>query len=230
MTIISGVMALGSMLIGMFATDFDPDAFSEPARILGMGTASPELIRWFMLLDMFGYYLLLLPVIALLHHQMKQVTPWAATLTACGYSYVIIGSVGASALAASWPSLLTEYRQATDDGKLIARSIFLLTNDLVVKGMWNTLEVFPGGVWWIGIGLFAIVPRPLKIVSLLCGIGCLLDGLGEVFRLDTVAEIGLNIYLALAIAWAIWMGVVVCFARRKPAPQGSDQPVITAAH
>lgn len=216
-TIISGIMALASMVVGLLATNFDPDAFSNPVRILEMATASPDLLRWFMLLDMFGYYLLLLPVIVLLHQQMKQITPWATFLTACGYSYVVIGAIGASALAASWPWLLNEYRQSTDDGKLILRSMFLLTNDFIVKGMWNTLEVFLGGAWWIGMGLFAAIPRSLKITSILCGIGSVLDGLGEVFLLDAVAEIGLNIYLASAIIWAIWMGLIVCFPRRASA-------------
>lgn len=214
LTILSGILALASMLVGLIATNFDPQAFSDPVRILDMEGTTPASIRWFMLLDMFGYYLFLLPVIFYAHQKMKGITPWASFISAAGYGYVIIGALGAAMLSAAWPSLMIDYRQATADTREIYKALFLLSNDLVVKGVWNTLEVLLSGMWWIGIGITIIESRALKTLTVVLGAACLADGAGETFDLTVVAEIGLNIYLVLAIVWAVWMGVSVLRVKR----------------
>ena len=91
--------------------------------------------------------------------------------------------------------------------KEIHKANFLVMNDFVSKGMWNSLEVFLCGVWWMGIAVFAIESRALKITTILLGIFCLTDGTGEVFGLPVIAEIGLNGYLVFAIVWPVWIGI-----------------------
>ena len=219
-TILSGLLALGSMLTGMVATNFDSEAFSNPILILRMESATPMMIKWFMLLDMFGYYLLLLPGIFLLHQHMKSRTPWASLITSAGYSYVIIGAIGAAMLAAAWPELISNFRQASPTEQPRFQELFLLSNELVVKGIWNILEMFLAGLWWLGLSYFTEGSRSLRITTFTLGIACVMDGTGEMLGLPLLAEIGLNIYLLLAIVWAIWTGAAMLRAlpQRRAAP------------
>jgi hypothetical protein len=207
LTILSGIIALGSMTVGLLAGDLNFEAFSNPVLLLDMTGNAPLLIKWFMLLDMFGYYLLLLPVIWFLHRQLSTKTSWAALITSAGFAYVVIGAIGAAALAVAWPSFMIHYQDAAAANKEAYKAAFLLSNDLVVKGMWNTLEVWLAGVWWLGVGIHATHSRSLKVTTITLGVGCLMDGLGEAIGSSAIAELGLNIYLLLAIVWAVWMGI-----------------------
>lgn len=209
LTILSGVIALGSMLFGLWATEFNFETFSNPVELLDLTGNTPTLIRWFMLLDMFGYYLLLLPVVWYAHRKLEASTPWATLFTSAGFAYVVMGAMGAAALAAAWPSLIISYQSAAAENKEIYKAAFLLSNDLVVKGIWNTLEVWLAGVWWLGLGIYTIKARALKITTIVLGTGSLIDGAGEVVGLPGVAEVGLNIYLLFAIVWAIWIGAAM---------------------
>lgn len=207
LTILSGVLALGCMVVGLLATQFNSEAFANPVMLLEMPGVNPEYIRWFMLLDMFGYYLLLLPVLWYLHRKIELKTAWASCISSAGFGYVIIGAIGAAALAVVWPTLMVNYGLASSETKEIYKANFLLANDFVAKGMWNTLEVFLCGVWWLGIAMFATESRALKITTILLSTFCFVDGTGELLGLPIVAEIGLNGYLILAIVWPVWLGV-----------------------
>ncbi|MBL7844929.1 MAG: hypothetical protein JNK44_13765 [Cyclobacteriaceae bacterium] len=206
-TIMAGGLALACLLLGFVATEFDDEAFANPAKILNMPSVNVNHLRWFMILDMFGYYLLLLPVIFFLHRQLAQTTAWASMLTSMGYGYVLVGAIGASVLAVVWPELITQHRLAEPAMKEILKADFLLITNVVVKGFWNYLEVLLGGVWWMGVGYFAIRNRPLKIATLVLGMACLMDGIGELFQISMLAEIGLNVYLLLGVVWPAWLGV-----------------------
>ena len=209
LTILSGLIALGSMVVGLWATNFHFETFSNPIELLDLTGNTPILIRWFMLLDMFGYYLLLLPIVWYAHRKLETATSWASLFTFSGFAYVVIGAIGAAALAAAWPSLIMNYQSAAVENKEVYKAAFLLSNDLVVKGMWNTLEVWLAGVWWLGLALYTIKDRALKATTLLLAIGSMIDGAGEVFGAPIVAEVGLNIYLVLAIVWALWAGALM---------------------
>jgi len=209
LTILSGILALACMIVGLIATQFDAEAFANPVSILNMKDISPDQMRWFMLLDMAGYYLLLLPVLFLIHRMMEQKTAWASIFTSLGFGYILIGAIGAAALAVLWPGLIERHAVAPLRMQEIYRADFQLVTEFVAKGMWNHLEVLLGGAWWIGVGVFTVGQRILRVITITLGISCLLDGMGEAFHLTIVAEVGLNIYLLLAIIWPIWVGVLL---------------------
>lgn len=211
--ILSGLLALGCMVIGLFATQFDFEAFSNPVILLDKVGIDPLLLRWFMILDLFGYYLLLLPFIYYAHHTLKTKTPWAGFITNMGFAYVLIGAIGAATLAVIWPSIMEQYQSATDTLREILRANFSLATDFVVKGLWNYLEVLLGGIWWIGLGVFLFEERSLKIVTILLGGACIVDSAGELLVVPVLAEIGLNVYLILGIVWPIWVGIKMVRSR-----------------
>lgn len=51
--------------------------------------------------------------------------------------------------------------------------------------------------------------RYLEFTPLLLGASCILDGVGKMLGLKTLAEIGLHLYLVLAIVWAAWIGGLI---------------------
>jgi hypothetical protein len=208
-SILSGVLALGCLLTGLVATQFDQEAFANPAKLLDMSGVDVSKLRLFMVLDLFGYYLLLLPAIFFVHGKLKSKTALAPLFTSLGFGYVLIGAIGAAALAVIWPTLLEKYDLATTSMREVYRADFLFSTDFVVKGLWNYLEVLLGGVWWLGVGCFVIHNRGLKITTLVLGTSCLVDGFGELFQFPLMAEIGLNIYLILGIVWPVWVGIII---------------------
>lgn len=208
-SILSGALALACLVLGLMATQFDAEAFANPGKLLEMPNVNLHQLRWFMLSDMVGYYLLLLPVIFYAHSKLKYKTAWASFFTSLGFGYVLIGSIGAAVLAVLWPSLIEKHSIASATMQPIYEAEFMVTADFVVKGLWNYLEVLLGGIWWLGIGFFITGNRSLKITTLVLGAACIVDSLGELFQVPLMAEIGLNIYLVLGIVWPIWVGISI---------------------
>lgn len=202
-------MALACMVVGLIATNYDAEAFANPIKLLDMPEVDESLLRWFMLLDMVGYYLLLIPVMFFIHRSLEQTTAWASVFTSLGVGYVLIGAIGAATLAVTWPALLQRYETASVAMQEVYRGDFQLMTEFVVKGLWNYLEVLAGGVWWLGVGFFAIRNRTLNVVTIVLGAACIVDSVGEIFEMPIVAEIGLNIYLLLGIIWPIWIGLLL---------------------
>jgi len=215
LSILSAILAFGSLVLSAVAVEFNLDTFSDPSGLLRF-SQHHEAARWAMLLDMFGYYLLLLPAVLYLHEWLSPRTPWANLLTCCGLAYVLIGAIGAGILAAVWPQQMQQYLVAGPQQQAELQAAIENITTLVYGGMWNILEVFLCGVWWIGMGLVlrSKFPSPGN-VSILLGLACLLDSLGNMTGLKILAETGLNLYLILAIAWAAWMGVLIYQSRIK---------------
>lgn len=209
LTILSGILALACMVVGLIATNYDSEAFTNPIKLLGMPDVNANHLRWFMLLDMAGYYLLLIPVLFLIHRKLEQTTAWASVFTSLGFGYIMIGAIGAATLAVTWPALIERHAAASPVMQEVYKGDFQLMTEFVVKGLWNYLEVLAGGVWWIGIGVFMIRDRAVMILTIILGSSCIIDSIGEIFQLPLLAEIGLNIYLLLGIVWPIWIGILV---------------------
>ncbi|MPR36841.1 hypothetical protein [Salmonirosea aquatica] len=215
LTIVSGLLALLCLVLSGIALADHPDAFADPVQVLSIPNVSSSLLRWSMLADLMGYYLLLLPVIFWLHQWLKAQTPWAPLITFCATSYVLIGAIGAIILAVLTPTFLAEYTAASADGKATVQLIYKAVVEIVYGALWNTLEVLLAGAWLLFTGFFLTqFGRTFRWATLLLGMFSILDGLGEVLGLKTIAEVGLNGYLILAPIWAIWLGVVLWLSSR----------------
>lgn len=214
-TITSGLLALACMIASAIGVNYNFDAFYNPVLILTTPGANAQAARWSMIFDMLGYYLLLLPVIYLLHDWIKTRTPWSRVITVSGMAYILVGAIGASILAVVWPHIINTYPLAPASQQEILKSNFELVNAMVYGGMWNLLEMFFAATWWIATGIL-LYKHNHKLVgstALLTGIFSLADGLAGMFELSKLHELALNAYLLLAIAWAILTGI---FLLRSP--------------
>jgi hypothetical protein len=214
-TLLSGLLALACMVVGLHAAQYDVDAFADPLRLLDMTGVDRRSLRAFMMLDMLGFYLLLAPIVLASHRFLKERTPWAQTLTACGLAYVLIGAMGAAILAAAWPTILASHSVAAPAEALLLRSNFALVTQLVYDGLWNTLEVLLVGIWWCGLGLALWQKnRGFALLTLVTGLFPLLDGMAGMFALAPLHEAMLTGYLVMSIVWPVVLGVALLRAER----------------
>jgi hypothetical protein len=208
-TIASGILALLCIIVGALAVEFNFDSFSNPVLTLQY-SKNHQLAKWFLLLDLFGYYLLLLPVIFFIHQQYKYRSPWMPLFTFSGAAYVLVGSIGAAMLAEVWPGLMQDYLNATAQNQETIALQFQVSTIAVTKGLWNILEVLFAAAWWIGVG--SLLYRDKKITGMLSiatGAATFLDAIANMAGLHLLAELGLNIYLLLGIIWPLVIGVTI---------------------
>ena len=211
LTILSGVIAFISYVLVAVAVNYNFDVFSDPVLILSLPEVNLLALKWSMITDVLGYYLLLLPAIFFLQNWMEDKTQWAKALTFCGTSYVLVGSIGAAILGVVWPLLIKEF-QATNapETRESIQLSFQLISELVYGGLWNLLGMLVGGIWWLGIGI--LLQRDYKVLGwaiILLGFCSLLDSVGGMLELKALSDIGLNIYLLLAPICAICLGIMI---------------------
>lgn len=214
-TIVSGVVALACVIAGMIALNYDFDAFADPMLMLTKPNINISAGRWSMILDMFGYYLLLLPFVFLLHGWIKEKSLWAYLVSFCGSSYILVGAIGASILAGVWPSILSNYSRADQNVQLVLKANFQFVNGIVYEGLWNLLEMFFAGVWWLLTGMILYRQRFsfIGILTAVLGVCSLLDELATIFQFTPLHQLASNAYLFLAILWAVVIGA---FLLKKP--------------
>lgn len=215
-SIAAAVLSVACLIVGAFAVDFNFDAFSNPVNAIEY-SKHYNMAYWFMILDMLGYYLLLLPLIYYLHQQYKFRTPWAGLFTFCGFAYVLIGSIGAVVLATTWPSLMQLYLKAGPNNYEGIVIVFSSITTAVTRGLWNILEALFAAVWFIGIGkLLYNESKPLGIFGIITGAATLIDAVGNIFNIGIIAETGLNVYLLASIVFVLVAGIrLVRLSRAK---------------
>jgi hypothetical protein len=207
LTILSGITGLLSYILVAGAVNFNFDFFSDSSLIFETQGVSSSMLRWSMITDVFGYYLLLLPVLFFIHHWLKERSNWRDLITFCGAAYIFAGALGASILGAAWPALLENYATASTDHQEIIKITFDSLALIVVNGIWNIFDAFMFGVWFISIGIF--IKREHKLwgwFTIIVGIISILDFAGNIFSVKMLADSALNLYLVMAPAWAIGFG------------------------
>lgn len=219
--VLAAPLAIGSNVLTLTAVDFNFDAFSNTLLLLQAGADGAALWRWSMILDMFGYYLLLTPLTLVLWRWLKPQNPeWVGLFTLCLLAYILIGAMGAAILATVIPPLMVAQAAATPGVEVV----FTAFMDMVYGGLWNILEEFIAGIGWIGLGLtLRHQRRALGVTTIILGAAALTDSLSNMLGIEPLAVLALNIYLLLAPVWALWLGISLL---RKPAPQQVFEPAV----
>jgi hypothetical protein len=208
-SIVSAVLAFGSIGFQAVILGVTADPYSNPNSILAIGANGAALFRWGLLLDMFGYYLLLAPLALLLWSRLKPKDMHLITLyTVSGLAYMLIGALGAATLAAISPPLIEGYGQASVQQRQMYEVVFSGFLHAVYLGLWNLLESSLSGIWWLGIGLFLRREQPaLGLFTTILGIFALLDALGRILNVQIIYTVGLAGMLLLIPIWALWFGI-----------------------
>src|SRR5256714_12182032 len=215
-SILAMLLACGSIGLQVVVLGMNTDPFSNPTSLLGSGANGATLFRWGMILDMFGYYLLLAPLALLLWSRLQPKGMNLITLyTFCGLAYILIGAVGAATLAAISPPLIEGYGQASIQQRQMDEVVFSGFLNVVYVGLWNLLESSLGGIWWLGIGLFLRREQPaLGLFTTVLGIFALLDALGRILNIQLIYTVGLAGVLLLIPIWSLWFGIDLLGSRK----------------
>jgi hypothetical protein len=195
--------AIASIVVGLAAANFDFAVIDDPGIALTKGAAVAPLAHWAMILDLFGYYVLLLPCALVLWRDVRPQSPaWIDFATLNGVAYVLIGSMGAGMLAVVWPPLIRAYASADAGSAPMVRLVFETFTTAVDRGLWNTLELTFAGCWWFVLGRLLPGRGAFRVVSLLVGLASWLDVAGTILEIPSLASTGLSVYLVLAPVWA----------------------------
>ena len=215
-SILATLLALGSIGVQVVVLGINTDPFSNPTSLLGTGANGASLFRWGMILDIFGYYLLLAPLALLVWSRLQQKGMNLITLfTFCGLVYMLIGAIGATTLAAISPPLIEGYGQASVQQRQVYEVVFSGFLNFVYVGLWNLLESTLGGMWWLGIGLLLRREQPaLGIFTTVLGIFALLDALGRILDIQIIYTVGLAGVLLLIPIWSLWFGIDLLGSRK----------------
>lgn len=201
------------LLLAVMNYSFSIEAFS--GAMISAGSRGAGLLRWGMIFDVFGSYLLLTPLALHLWVWLRPKSPNHVTLyTLCGLAYILIGSMGAIVLSAVLPPLMNEYVQASATQQDTLQVVFDSFLNAVFLGLWNPLEVFLLSIWLIGLGpLIQRERQGLGIVTRLLGLSALIDSTGRFFDVQTIFFIGSSGLFLLVPVWLIWWAIDLS---RKP--------------
>jgi len=207
--IVAFVLAVGCSITGLMAVRFDTGVMSNPDLLLGAGHAAAGLWRASLLLDLFGYYLMLVPLILVLRAESRpRAGSWSDLFAFCLLAYSLVGAMGAAMLAMSTPPMMDAYTAAGVADRQLLQTAFSAQFNDVYRGLWNTLEAFLGGVGWLGFGWLMLARnRWIAILTLALGLAELADSAGMISSQDWLFSAGLNVYLALATIWPLVMGI-----------------------
>ncbi len=215
-SILATLLALGSIGFQAVVLGINTDPFSNPTSLLGTGANGATLFRWGLILDIFGYYLLLAPLALLVWSRLQSKGRNLITLfTFCGLAYMFIGAIGATTLAAISPPLIEGYGQASAQQRQVYEVVFSGFLNVVYVGLWNLLESSLGGIWWVGIGLLLRREQPaLGLFTTALGIFALLDALGRILDIQIIYTVGLAGVLLLIPIWSLWFGIDLLRSRK----------------
>src|SRR6266536_5064426 len=181
------------------AVGFDLNPISHPLILLHQGATGATLWHWAMMLDILGYYLLIVPLILALRSWLRPSSPnWIDLAVLYLLAYGGIGAIGGAILATAIPPLIRGYAMAGPH-RVVVETVFTGYSDAVYRGMWNLLEQFLADVGWLAVGVvLRSEDRRLGRVTTVLGLACLVDAFGTAMNVDAVATTGLSVYLVLA--------------------------------
>jgi hypothetical protein len=233
--LLSAPLAVANLVAMLATVHFDVRGMTDPLVLLHAGSAAAPLWRLSMVLDILGYYLLIVPLLLVFHARLRLRSPrWSDLSVLCLLAYCVIGAIGGAVLATALPTLIREFASssaATSHATL--QTVFTGYTDGVYRGMWNLLEEFLAGVGWFVLGtLLRDDHRRLGTATLVLGAACLVDSMGTALGVEAIASVGLTIYLALAPLWAAWTGAILLTGSRwsdaVSVPEPRSVPLISA--
>lgn len=217
----AGVSALVAVAIGgvsgilfLAAADFRWEPFLEPAELLESGPSTAEFLRWGALTDMFGYYLLFVPLFLAVGTVLRRTRgPLVDLFTVGALMYVVIGALAAVVLATAGPPLLEAYQNAAPEARRGVALAFTTLVDAIYKGAWQTLEVIPLAVWFMGTGiLLSARRRVLGAIGVAAGVAGLTLSVLRMVQVDLPgpSAVGFAVLFALLLGiYVVWLGLLL---------------------
>lgn len=208
--ILSFFMYSGMLVLSFVEISTHLEAFGDPGSLsLQTLQGKESLVRWCMVLDMIGCYLLIIPLVLFLRTWLRPKNPAMVDLfSLCGLGYCIMGAAGAAVLAAVLPAQIEAFGRVTGMALQAYEIVFRAFMDAVYRGIWGLLDTLIAGVWWVGIGYYLRSERPaLGLITVVLGVSYFISGMGRISGLPMLTLVGLLVYFVISPLWALWMGI-----------------------
>ncbi len=214
------VLAIGSDLCLMVASNANPGVMNDMSTLIAIGAARASWLRWGMILDVLGYYLLLAPLALYLRQWLRPRSPNLVDLfTLSGFGYMLVGAMGAIILSAVLPPLVAAYTQTPAQARGMLQVVFNAFINAVYLGLWNPLEVFLFGVWLTGMGpLIQAEHRRLGIAPRFFGFCALMAALGRILEINLLFLPGVMGMLM----FPFWLPAFVLVTMRGPSKEQAE--------
>ena len=214
-------VGLTSNVLFLAAFRFRLDWFADPARVVGAGATSAELLRWASVLDLVGYYLATAVLAYVLWLWLRPRSPLVADLSALAAAgYVLAGGLGAAALAMVGPMLMQDHAGATGVEQEVIALQFAVLIELVFRAIWQLLDGILLGVWWLGLGLLLRADRPgLSRLSLTLAAAAAVGVVANLLGLGLVRDVLLGVTFLLWTAWWVWILLLLRSDGRRGVPR-----------
>lgn len=215
---LAGICALLSAPIGfvsliavLAAANWDAEIFETPTTLLAQGSSAADGVRWAMVLDVVGYYALVVPALLALRHHLARRDPYLARLSAtAGLAYLVTGAAGAAILAVTWPLALDQIAGADPAQAAGITASFEAITEAVVSGLWNLLGSAAAAVWLLVTArLVWPIRRGFAALSAVVGAAGALDALSVAADAEAVGAVALQVYLYGLLIWAAWLGLLL---------------------
>ena len=183
--------------------------FSDPAPLLLIGSRGANWFHWSMVFDLFAY-LSFAPIVLLCVNWFAAKGPNLVFLySMCWLAYSVIGSIGAILLGVAVPTLANGYAASTATHQEAMQVFLNLSYNMIVRGLWNPLEILLLGIWFLGIGSCLRRERPaLGMLTLIIGGFAMLDALGWITQIEIIFRIRV-FGISLLIIWGAWFGMSI---------------------
>lgn len=205
------MLCFNTMYLAIQAGSFEYEAMGNIVGQLQVGVQGAPNLKWMMLSDMFGFYLLSIPSGLYLWFALRAQYPYLITIaTLAGILFGLIGAIGASVLSVAWPVLTVLHATAPDPStQLITQELFRIFTMVVQDGMWGRLEFFLSGIWYLGLSI-ALWPhkKPFAIVALTNAACALITSFGKIMGMGELAGLALTGVTYATPIFYIWVGVI----------------------
>ena len=88
--VVSLPLAAGNLIAMLATVHFNLNGMTDPLVLLHAGKGAAPLWRWSMILDIFGYYLAIVPLILLLRSSLREQSPnWVDLFALCLFGLLL---------------------------------------------------------------------------------------------------------------------------------------------
>lgn len=214
-TAVTAILAAPFSYLLMFtllhSLSFDLSILGTPEEFIAIGTEGAMVFKWTMVLDIFGQYLFLLPLVVFLWYWLRPKDSLLVGLVSItGVAYILLGALGVAINAAVFPELIVQYAEAGTQEQATLETVFGTFATAIIVGSWGIFVRILGGIYWLGIGWFLTSERRnVGYFSIILGIIAIISAVGNMVQIDPLIGAGTLGYLLGFPAWALWLGLVL---------------------
>ncbi|HUR78885.1 MAG TPA: hypothetical protein VMZ22_13130 [Acidimicrobiales bacterium] len=203
----AAAIQLASGVMGDLARSDHGHLVADSALIVRLGTDHVALFRWSSLLDLFGFYLLMVPLAVYLRSRFRATHPMTADVGLV--AAVIFGGVGATG-AAIWVSatpLISEYAHAAPADRPYLAAIF---GAMIHAGaaLWHFVEGPAGAVWFASVAISARLRwRGFALYSAILAVAIALGSVGTMVAPDATSSAPTTLIFLPIVVWPVWLAI-----------------------